>query len=347
MCRNEWKEGICQKPCRACSHADYIPLSDQLILDHFQGRHILGCYPLLKDNTCHFIASDFDNHGANGATPLKDVHALNEVCQVSAIPAYFLRSKGGNGYHAYLFFESPIPAWKARIAYFALLQEAGGIGDDVELTSFDRLFPNQDELSGKEFGNLIALPFQGMAAKKKHTLFLDPATRFAEPFKDQWQTLATLEKIPESKLDELIQEWKLERGPIQVQPPTNSNAKASEKLPDCKFIQWCKETPSEVSEPLWFALISNVICVRPGGYTLAHRLSAGYPQYTPSETDAKILHTLDGPGPHTCKYIKENGFKCGCDCGVKAPASLLFRKPNGDPEDDRAEIHFIRSEGNN
>ena len=66
MCKNEWREGICKKlskkPCRDCQKADYIPLSDQVILEHFKGKHILGVYPLLKDGTCWFTAGDFDDH---------------------------------------------------------------------------------------------------------------------------------------------------------------------------------------------------------------------------------------------------------------------------------------------
>ncbi|WP_440310964.1 TOTE conflict system archaeo-eukaryotic primase domain-containing protein, partial [Klebsiella pneumoniae] len=77
------------------------------------------------------------------------------------VACYVLRSKSGKGYHAYIFFKEAVPAWKARLVLFAILREAGCIGDDAEVSSFDRLFPNQDALSGKGFGNLIALPFQG------------------------------------------------------------------------------------------------------------------------------------------------------------------------------------------
>jgi len=39
------------------------------------------------------------------------------------------------------------------------------VGDDAEISSFDRLFPNQDKLpeNGKGLGNLISMPFQGDA----------------------------------------------------------------------------------------------------------------------------------------------------------------------------------------
>ena len=212
LCRNEWKEGICQRPCRTCQNADYIPLSNQLILDHFKGKHILGVYPLLENNTCNFIGPDFDNHDGD-LDPLKDVQSFYEVCEVQDIPTYPLRSRGGKGYHSPIFFDAPVPAWKARAVTFALLTEGGVIGDEIK-SSFDRLLPNQDQLSGKGFGNLIGLPFQGKAGRHGHTLFLDPISDFKEPYKDQWSVLASIETVTENHLDELISTWGLKKAEL-------------------------------------------------------------------------------------------------------------------------------------
>jgi hypothetical protein len=330
LCKNQWKGELCQKPCRTCPNADYIPLSDSLILDHFKGHHILGVYPLLKDGTCHFVACDFDNHNGD-RSPLEDTRAFYEVREVQEIPCYVLRSKSGRGYHAYIFFDSPAPAWKARIVIFALLQEAQVIGDDIELSSFDRLFPNQDQLTGKGFGNLIALPFQGEAAKRSHTLFLDPKTSFTEAFKDQWGILTNIRRVPEAKLNELIQEWNLKprhsqtiRGPRYY---SNDASEIIEHLMQCDFVKWCKEAPAKVPEPLWYALISNLIRLR-GGYSLAHELSRPYPGYTRQETDAKIHQAMDRTHPMTCYYIRQNGFKCKRFCGIRAPIGLIYMHKN-------------------
>jgi len=203
-------KGKIRNACTDCKNTDYNPLSEQLILEHFKGRHILGVYPLLENNTCNFISPDHDNHSGD-RDPLTDVRAFYEVCQVQDILTYPLRSKSGNGYHSYIFFDAPVPAWKARAVTFALLLEAGVIGGDVELSSFDRLFPNQDELSGKGLGNLIGLPLQGKVAKKGHTLFLDPASGLKEPFKDQWGLLADIERVTEKQLDDLIEAWDLKK----------------------------------------------------------------------------------------------------------------------------------------
>jgi hypothetical protein len=220
ICSNEWKEDICKKPCRTCPNAAYVSLSATLILDHLRGKHILGMYPLLDGDVLIFIVSDLDNHDG-GKDPLRDLLSLWEVCEVNDVPLYALRSKSGNGIHAYIFFVSPVPAWKARLVFFAILQEAKVIGDEVQLSSFDKLIPSQDTLNGMRFGNLIALPFQGLAAKQGHTLFLDPQTRFEKPFPDQWTVLQNITRWNEAGIDTLIQEWNLTRS--ETQKPRNGS----------------------------------------------------------------------------------------------------------------------------
>jgi len=87
------------------------------------------------------------------------------------------------------------------------------VGDDAEISSFDRLFPNQDKLpeNGKGLGNLISMPFQGDAGKKGHTLFLDPDTGYKEPYPDQWEVLVNIKKTNEADLDRLIEDWNLKK----------------------------------------------------------------------------------------------------------------------------------------
>jgi hypothetical protein len=37
-----------------------LPLTDEVIRDHLSGKHTIGVYPLLADDTCCFLAMDFD-----------------------------------------------------------------------------------------------------------------------------------------------------------------------------------------------------------------------------------------------------------------------------------------------
>ncbi|MBS3787495.1 MAG: hypothetical protein V5A83_02455 [Candidatus Bipolaricaulota bacterium] len=99
-----------------------------------------------------------------------------------------------------------------------------------------------------------------------------------------------------------------------------------EKVVNSSFIQYCRQHATELSEPLWYAMITNLITFK-GGREKIHDLSRPYPDYSEQETDAKIAHALrDAPGPHTADYIEEHGVtpKDCKETGVKSPAGLAF-----------------------
>jgi hypothetical protein len=96
----------------------------------------------------------------------------------------------------------------------------------------------------------------------------------------------------------------------------------------CAFVRHCRDDASTLSEPEWFAMISNVSRCADGS-AVVHRLSEPYPRYSPQETDAKIAHALQDTGPHTCAFIQAMGYQ-GCPpggCGVKAPIGLTRQQP--------------------
>lgn len=68
------------------------------------------------------------------------------------------------------------------------------------------MFPNQDEHSGKGFGNLIALPPQGKAKENNNTIFLNPNDNLI-PFDNQWELLSKAKKVSTIKLDGLYNEF--------------------------------------------------------------------------------------------------------------------------------------------
>lgn len=218
ICANFWTDTCPKKTgqkiaCSKCSGKAYVPLSDALLQDHFSGKHILGVYPLLPDGTCWFLAADFDDHTGTG-NPLPDVQAYVAAAKSVGFTPYVLRSKSGKGFHVYLFFATAVPAWKPRRVAFSLLQEAGLVGGDVSVNSFDRMFPNQDELGPtKPLGNLIGLPFQGEAVKQGNTVLLDPGTGFTAPLPNEMQisTFQQLKRITEADLDAIIAARGLDR----------------------------------------------------------------------------------------------------------------------------------------
>lgn len=129
----------------------YQPLTDEQISKHLNGEQVIGIYPLLPDNTSWFIVADFDE-----ANWEMECAKFMEQCVTKSIPAYLERSRSGKGGHVWIFFEKPYPAFKSRRILIALLEQSGILSVFDKHSSFDRLFPNQDYLSGKGLGNLIA-----------------------------------------------------------------------------------------------------------------------------------------------------------------------------------------------
>lgn len=84
---------------------EYFPLTNQVIHDHLTGKLTAGVYPLLTNETCWFLAADFDK-----ATWLEDVRAFLHTCDEWQVPAVLERSRSGGGGHVWIFFEAPLPA---------------------------------------------------------------------------------------------------------------------------------------------------------------------------------------------------------------------------------------------
>jgi len=200
VCRNEWVRGICEKPrtkCGGCTQRSFEPVTDDVIRNHLTGSIVMGVYPLLTDETCHFLAIDFDKEMWQ-----EDVQAFMDTCRLEGIPASLERSRSGNGAHIWIFFDKPIPASKARKLGSFLMTRTLDTRPEIGLDSFDRFFPNQDTMPKGGFGNLIALPLQKAARDKNHSLFLNGDMT---PYTDQWSFLASIKRTDENKLDYIIQ----------------------------------------------------------------------------------------------------------------------------------------------
>jgi hypothetical protein len=143
-CANEWRAGVCEKPrikCGDCSHRLLIPLSDAVIYDHLAGEHTVGVYPLLEDDTCHFLAVDFDE-----AEWQEDAQAFMQSCDELGVPAALEISRSGQGAHAWVFFAGRVSARDARRLGTAIISHTCARTRQLKLASYDRLFPNQDTM---------------------------------------------------------------------------------------------------------------------------------------------------------------------------------------------------------
>jgi superfamily II DNA or RNA helicase/very-short-patch-repair endonuclease len=204
-CGNEWVRGTCEKPrikCSECPHQRFLPVSDEVIRWHLSGRNnqgrgfVMGVYPMLRDETCFFLAADFDK-----AAWREDASAFLETCRQMNLLAALERSRSGNGGHVWLFFSEAIPASLARKLGAHILTETLERRPEVGLDSYDRFFPNQDTLPQGGFGNLIALPLQKRARESGNSVFLNE--RFT-PYPDQWEFLSSIRKISRQEAEEIV-----------------------------------------------------------------------------------------------------------------------------------------------
>ena len=198
-CAHEWDRALCDKPrvkCADCQSRDLLPITDAVIRDHLAGRHTIGIFPLLPDDTCRFLALDFDK-----ADWQSDVSAFTGVCDELGVPVSVEISRSGTGAHAWLFFADAVPAAQARRLGSALLTRTTARRHEVGLDSYDRLIPGQDTLPKGGFGNLVALPLQRQPRDEGRSVFVDRELRAAP---DQWRFLSSVRRLSAEEVSRVL-----------------------------------------------------------------------------------------------------------------------------------------------
>ena len=205
-CAHEWVPGVCGKPrvkCAECPNRRFLAVTEQEIRWHLSGADdcgkpfVMGVYPMLLDETCWFVALDFD-----GRTWRADARAYCDACAARGVPAALERSRSGDGGHVWIFFDEAVPAALARRLGAMLLTDAMDDRPDLGFRSYDRLFPNQDTLPRGGFGNLIALPLQREARRRGNSVFVDADLN---AFADQWAYLAALPTMSRAAAESLVE----------------------------------------------------------------------------------------------------------------------------------------------
>jgi very-short-patch-repair endonuclease len=163
-----------------------------------------------QDDCLFFLAVDFDKDAW-----MEDVKAFRETCQRMNIPSALERSRSGNGAHIWFFFCESAPARLARNLGSMLLTETMESRPDIGLSSYDRLFPNQDTMPRGGYGNLIALPLQKRARARGNSVFLDEQLT---PCPDQWAFLASVEKANRAKVEAVAREAESRGRVLGVRP---------------------------------------------------------------------------------------------------------------------------------
>jgi len=107
-CKNEWDRNICGKSmrikgaCKKCAYRENQEITDASIKQHLAGNGrnalVMGVYPLLENETCRFLAIDFDKGNWQ-----EEILAAKNVYEEYGIKSYIERSRSGNGGHLWCF----------------------------------------------------------------------------------------------------------------------------------------------------------------------------------------------------------------------------------------------------
>ena len=248
VCVNEWRRGVCDKKtykCAECPNRDFAPLTSQDVYRHLEGKDenccdVVGLYAIMPDNNCSFLCTDFDDKNCKHGYK-DDVLAFVGVCRDWQIPYAIERSRSGNGAHVWIFFEEPLPAFKARRLGNAILTEAMNHDGRMSLNSYDRFFPNQDRMPEGGFGNLVALPLQGQARKNLNSVFVDDDFL---AYKDQWAFLYNIKKLREDDVDKLLN--------LHVNEEFGALSTSSESKP------WVTPTPQNLTKADFYSTMEIV-----------------------------------------------------------------------------------------
>ena len=236
--------GICEKPrvkCAACHHRQFLPVTDDVIRWHLSGcddqgkSFVAGVYPMLLDESCFFLALDFDKSSWQ-----EDALAVLETCQAVELPVVLERSRSGSGGHLWMFFEGPIPATLARKLGAHVLTETMERRPEIGLDSYDRFFPNQDTLPRGGFGNLIALPLQAKPRRAGNSVFID---KELDPYPDQWALLSSVNRISQRDAERIVhhasQQGRIvgvRRAPTEESDFAPWQAPPSRRSTDCSIV---------------------------------------------------------------------------------------------------------------
>lgn len=272
--------------------------------EHLAGRKTYGIYLLKSDSTVRLAVMDVDLDAKFRDRKLKAdekrllkreftylVSRLKEEAKKADLSP-LLEFSGGKGFHFWFFFSSPVAAGRARQILGSL---KAGIAPDLSAFNME-VFPKQDHLSGKGYGNLVKLPLGIHRLTGKKSYFPDCQDRSTEA------QLAHLGRVQPSSIEGVgAALHRLKREKIVVHPRMQQWAGQFPDLaklerlcpPLGQVIAACRQgkSPSVREEKVLFQTIGFL----PKSGTYIHHLLAFLPEYNPHMVDYKLSRLRGSP----------------------------------------------------
>jgi hypothetical protein len=209
-CSNFWTD-VCHIKnktnitCTKCENKKYDPISDESTWNHITGRELSSIYLVLDDGMIRFAALDFDykeGREKEGYT-FEDVKLVCHILSENHIPHAVARSTT-SGYHLYLFFKDPYPAYKFRSCAYWIFEKVGFMEQVRQgIRPLCEIFPKQDYTGGFGPGNGIKVPMVEPRWEYERNGFVDLENRFIDPSK-QWEYLKSTPYIESSVMEAFI-----------------------------------------------------------------------------------------------------------------------------------------------
>lgn len=120
---------------------------------HFCGEITVGLHTTSKENTCRWLALDFDCHTDDEALAIANLHAVqalrNQLQDTFDMTPIITDSNGRGGYHVVILLTEPLPT-QAVCRFGKFLRNEFALGCEV--------YPKQEQLPPGGFGNWLRLP---------------------------------------------------------------------------------------------------------------------------------------------------------------------------------------------
>ncbi|MBW2660226.1 MAG: DNA primase [Deltaproteobacteria bacterium] len=279
----------------------YVPVRHSLmpadISDHLAGRKTYGIYLLNSDSQVYTGVIDVDlkkslrdpvqykkNKNSIRRESLYLHQRIDELAKQHNVTC-IAEVSGGKGYHFWFPIKEPVDAGIMRRA---LLQLSAGLGEDISCFNLE-IFPKQDRISGKGFGNLVKLPM-GIHRGSGKPSWLVRATDREQS--SQFEYLHTLTPAIPAALEKLAGNRKT--GRVIVHP---RHARWAGEFPElatldarCSMLGQIMatirtgRTLSVREEKILMGTLAHL----PRGRLLLHHLCSGLPEYNRPLLDYRI-----------------------------------------------------------